>query len=149
MRSTSAAVVGYSASLLLLPNETDRVFLKRVITTNNRHFLRDRLCNDEPIKRIPVMKGHFPLFVQVFRLNLEHFNSIACHVLPDEPRERKRNVELPNAHLDSHLSEAGHAEIAIIVFILDEVSRMGGQPVASANKPEKCVSIQKKVHDGM
>jgi hypothetical protein len=88
-RPLSAAAWGYSASLLLLPNETDRVFLKHVITTNNRHFLRDRLGNDEPIKRISVVKRHFPLFVQVFRLNLEHFNSIAGHVLPDEPRERK------------------------------------------------------------
>jgi hypothetical protein len=60
----------YSALLLLLPNETDWVLLKRGVTTHNGHSLRNCLCDDEPIERISVVKRHLPLLVQVLRLNL-------------------------------------------------------------------------------
>ena len=85
----------------------------------------------------------------MLRFDLEHVDGIADDMLPDKPRKRKRDVELPNADLNRHFPSAGYTEITIICFILDECSRVGVQPVVSADKPKKGVSVQKKLHDGM
>jgi hypothetical protein len=95
------------------------------------------------------MEGHIPLLIQVLRLDRKNVNGISGHMLSNEPRERKRNLKLPDTDLNGHLPQTGHTEVAIIGFALDEVSHRIAEPVASANEPEECVGIQKEVHNGM
>ena len=95
------------------------------------------------------MERHSPLLVQMLRLDLEHLDRIALHVLLHESRERKGHLKLSDAHLDCYFLQAGHAEVAVDLFLFDDRSRVGVQPAASLDEPEKCVSIQKKLHDGM
>ena len=95
------------------------------------------------------MKRHPPLLVQMLRLDLEHLDRIAPHVLLHESRERKGHLKLSDTHLDYHFPQAGHAEVAVVLFLFDDRSRMRVQLAASLDEPEKCVGIQKKLYDGM
>jgi hypothetical protein len=129
-----------------LPNASNGVTVQSEVPTDDGDVFDNRLCDDESIERIAMMKRQIGQGRGMLRLDRHEPEAIIENGLLDEFAKRDMQRVLLDADLDGNLSVACRTDEDRVAGILNGGSSRSGEFWIVKVKPEQHVRIQQHVH---
>jgi serine/threonine protein kinase len=96
------------------PRALDLVLPEHGVGRDQRQSLVQRLCRQQSIERVAVMERQRGDARRVLQMDRQERELVHTQMLGDEPVDRLRQGERPEAHFDGHLPAAGDTEKDVI-----------------------------------
>jgi hypothetical protein len=123
-----------------LPISRHLISVKSCVHAQDRQLFLQSLCNQEAIKRVPVMKGKFSNKREMIDFDGKNFKLIHAQLLLDEFAVWQRDTQSSKADLDGHFPQAATLRNNSFLSIINSRAIWLRRESSSINQRKACVS---------